>query len=53
MFDRETFLRLNIVKTIDELLKLLDEKIKNKDDDYIVDFRKKLIEMQNNMKNAD
>ena len=53
MFDRDTFLRLNIVKTINELLKLIDDKIKNKKDDYVVDFRKKLIEMQNNMKNAE
>lgn len=50
MFDRETFLKLNIVKTINELIKLIDEKVKNKNDDYVVEFRDKLIEMQNNMK---
>ena len=50
MFDRETFLRLNIVKTIDELLKLINERTKNKDADYVVDFKKKLTEMQNKMK---
>ena len=50
MFDRETFLRLNIVKTINELLKLIDEKVENKDVDYVTDFKKKLIEMKDKMK---
>ena len=50
MFDRETFLRLNIVKTIDEILKLINVRTKNKDTDYVVGFKKRLTEMQNKMK---
>jgi len=47
--DSVTVLKLNIAKTIDELLKLIDDKIKNKDNDYVVEFKKKLTEIQNSL----
>lgn len=47
--DSATVLRLNIAKTIAELLKLIDSKIKNKDDEYVVEFKKRLTAMQDNL----
>jgi len=47
--DSVTVLKLNIAKTIDELLKLIDDKVKNKDEEYVVEFKKKLIAMQEDL----
>ena len=35
------------MKTIEEILKLINDKVKNKDDDYVVEFKEKLIGIQN------
>lgn len=47
--DNAIVLKLNIAKTLDELMKLIDEKVANKDDEYVVEFKKKLTEMQDNL----
>ena len=47
--DNVTVLKLNIAKTIDELLKLIDDKVKNKDEEYVVEFKKKLMGMQDSL----
>ena len=47
--DSTTILKLKIGKTIDELLKIIDDKIKNKDEEYVVEFKKKLIAMQEDL----
>ena len=47
--DSTTILKLKIGKTIDELLKIIDDKIKNKDEEYVVEFKKKLMGMQDSL----
>ena len=47
--DSVTILKLDIAKTIQELLTLINDKVENKDEEYVEEFKKKLVELQKAM----